>query len=133
MALRQEDRRTNPPMKIWNKRINEAHTWHDLLQVARDYIAALEPQEWASVPPVARPDRIKGIDDITFWHDRLENEYLRIAARPDVPDAFRHMLGFFRALAERASEMYGTATPPGQEADNDGDATRPPRDARARD
>jgi len=125
-------------MKIWHKRIKAAHTWHELLQVARDYIAALEPHEWASVPPAARPDRIKGIDDITFWHHRLEDEFLPIAARTDVPDSFRHMLGFFRALSERASEMYGNATPPGQEAENDGDGAgeprdaRPPRDARAR-
>lgn len=118
-------------MKFWHKRIQEAHTWHELLQVARDYIAALEPHEWASVPRKARPDRIKGIDDISFWHQRLEDEFLPVAGRADVPDAFHHMLGFFRAASQRASEMYGSATPPATDAENDGDHS--PRDARARD
>ena len=120
-------------MKIWHKRIKEAHTWQELLQVARDYLAAFEPQEWASVPAAARPDHIKGIDDIAFWHQRLEDEYIPVASRPDVPDTFRHMLGFFRAAAERAAEMHGNATPPSQSAENDGDGGRTPRDARARD
>src|SRR5437868_10154065 len=79
------------PMKVWHTRIRNAHTWHDLLQVVRDYIAGLEPQEWASVPAAARPDRIKGIDDIAYWHQRLEDEFLPVAGRSDVPDAFRHM------------------------------------------
>jgi len=119
-------------MRIWNKRIREAHTWQDLLQVVRDYIAGLEPHEWASVPAAARPDRVKGIDDIFFWHQKLEDEFLPVASRTNVSDAFRHMLGIFRAAAERASEMHGHATPPGQDADNDGDGGHVPRDARAR-
>ena len=120
-------------MKIWHTRIRNAHTWQELLQVARDYIASLEPQQWASVPAHARPDRIKGIDDIDYWHRKLEDEFLSVASRTDIPDAFRHMVGFFRAAAERASELYGSATPPHQEAENDGEsADTPKRDARSR-
>ena len=119
-------------MKIWHTRIQGAHTWQELLQTVRDYIAALDPHEWNSVPATARPDRIKGIDDIDYWHRKLEDEYISCASRTDVPDAFRHMVGFFRSAAERASEMYGNATPPGQVADNDGDGGTPQRDARSR-
>ena len=120
-------------MKIWHTRIKDAHTWQELLHTVRDYIAALEPHEWASVPAPARPDRIKGIDDIDYWHRKLEDEFLTVASRTDVPDVFRHMVGFFRSAAERASEMYGNATPPNQNADNDGDGAIPPkRESRSR-
>ena len=112
-------------MKIWHKRIQGAHTWQELLLTVRDYIASLEPHEWHSVPAAARPDRIKGIDDIDYWHRKLEDEFLSVAQRADVPDALRHMAGFFRAAAERAAEMYGSATPPHHEADNDGDGAAP--------
>lgn len=118
-------------MRIWHKRIQNARTWNELLKAARDYVDSLEPHEWASIPSVARPERLKGIDDIAYWHQRLQDEFLAVASRPDVPDAFRHMVGFFRAAADRAEEMHGAATPPGQDAENDGDAT-PLREARAR-
>jgi len=117
-------------MKVWSTRIRNAHTWHELLQVVRDYMAALEPHEWASLPAAARPDRIKGIDDVFYWHQRLEDEFLPVAGRADVPDSFRRTLGFFRAAAERADEMVGSATPPDHDAENDGDGGRTPRDAR---
>jgi hypothetical protein len=119
-------------MKVWHKRIQDAHTWQELLQAARDYIATLTPHEWASIPGNARPDRIKGIDDIAFWHRRLEDEFLSVAARTDVSDTFRHVVGFFRAAAERADEMHGAATPPDHAAENDVDAAAPKRDARSR-
>jgi hypothetical protein len=119
-------------MRVWHKRIQEAHTWQELLQATRDYIAAFEPNEWHSVPKAARPDRIKGIDDIAYWHRRLEEEYLPVASRADIPDAFRAMLGFFRAASERAAEMHGSATPPHQDAENDGDGGTPRRESQSR-
>lgn len=118
-------------MKHWHKRIQEARTWHELLLVVREYIASLEPHQWAAVPAKARPDRIKGIDDVSYWRERLEAEFLPVAGRADVSDSFRHMLGFFQAAADRAAEMYGRATPPAQGADNDGESDDAPLQGRA--
>jgi len=119
-------------MRIWHTHIRNANNWHQLLQVMRDFIASLEPHEWADVPKSCRPDRLKGVDDIHYWHRRLEEEFLPVAAKPETSDTHRRMLGIFRAAVERASEFYGAATPPGESATNDDSGSAPPRDARAR-
>ena len=106
-------------MKAWHQQILDARSWPDLLQVARDYIASYEPGEWASLPPNCRPDRIKGVDDLEYWRQCLADEYLRVASQPRGNDVLRRMLAFFTAAAERADELYGTATPPGEGAMND--------------
>jgi hypothetical protein len=118
-------------MRHWHTHIRNATTWQQLLQVARDYLASLEPREWAEVPEACRPTRIKGVDDIDYWHRRLQDEFLPVASRPDVTDAHRRMLGFFRAAAERAQEFYGVATPPSEGATNDDSGAVPPKDASA--
>lgn len=106
-------------MKIWHQRIVEARTWKELLDAAREYLASLSPHEWASIPRNCRPDRIKGIDDLEFWHRRLAEEYLEVAATSQATDMHRAMLAFFTAAAERAGELYGDALSPDQEAVND--------------
>ena len=115
-------------MKAWHKQILEARSWQDLLQVTRDYIASFGPEEWATLPAHCRPDRIKGVDDLEYWRQCLADEYLRVASQPRGNDVLRAMLGFFTAAAERADELCGTATPPGEGAVND-DSGSPPRRA----
>lgn len=102
-------------MKVWQHHVVEARTWQDLLIAAREYIASLTPQEWASVPHDCRPERIKGIDDLDFWHQRLAGEYLDIPSTSKATDTHREMLAFFSAAAERASELYaGSESNPGR-------------------
>ena len=106
-------------MQTWNRLIRDARDWHQLLQVARDYVAQLEPAEWYSIPEEARPLRIKGIDDLEYWRQKLGDAFLEVASKPQVNEVHRAMLAFFTAAAERASEMYGTATSPETGATND--------------
>jgi hypothetical protein len=119
-------------MKIWHQRIVDAGTWKELLDAAREYLASLTPHEWASIPRNCRPDRIKGIDDLEFWHRRLAEEYLELAATAQTTDMHRAMLAFFTAAAERAGELYGDALPHDEDAVNDrADALREQRKDRA--
>jgi hypothetical protein len=112
-------------MKGWYEQITRARSWGELLEVARSYLASLSPHEWNSVPDKCRPDRIKGIDDLQHWQECLANAYLEVAAADHASEIHRDMLAFFTAAAERASEMVGAASPPGEEATNDGpSATR---------
>lgn len=106
-------------MNGWNRLIRDARDWHDLLQIARDYVAQLEPWEWHSIPEEARPTRIKGTDDLEFWRQKLADAYLEVASQPQVNEVLRGLLAFFTSAAERAGEMYGTATPPEKSATND--------------
>lgn len=92
-------------MNVWNQQINESSGAEQLVVIARNYIASLSPAEWSSVPRACRPDRIKGVDDLAFWHRRLTDEYLGIASTAQGNEMLRDMLAFFTAATERSAEF----------------------------
>jgi hypothetical protein len=110
----------------WHKEIRAARNWQELLALARDYVAKLSPEEVGTLPPTCREIRIKGTDDLHFWHERLAEEFFARAARGDPSDAHRLLLDFFTTAAERASELCGTATGADAAATNDGFAAASP-------
>jgi hypothetical protein len=69
------------------------------------------------LPPTCREIRIKGSDDLYFWHERLAEEYFERASRGDPSDAHRDMLDFFTVAADRASELGASATSEGMTDD----------------
>ena len=95
----------------WNKEIRAARNWQELLALARDFVAKLTPDEVATLPPNCREIRIKGNDDIYFWHERLAEEFFARASRGDPTRAHRDLLDFFTMAAERASEIAGAPAP----------------------
>ncbi len=103
----------------WHKEIRAARNWQELLALARDFVATLSPVEVVTLPPTCREIRIKGTDDLHFWHERLAEEFFARAARGDPSDAHRNLLDFFTTAAERASELCGTAST-SDAATNDG-------------
>ena len=102
----------------WHKEIRAARSWQELLALARDFVAQLSPEEVATLPPTCREIRIKGSDDLYFWHERLAEEYFARASRGDPSEAHRDMLDFFTIAADRASELVGSEISEG--ATNDG-------------
>ena len=102
----------------WHKEIRAARTWQELLALARDFVAKMTPEEVVTLPPTCREIRIKGIDDLYFWHERLAEEFFARASRGDPTHAHRDMLDFFTVASERASELCGTAVP--EDAINEG-------------
>lgn len=96
-------------MKVWQQQISEARGWEELLDVARAYLASLSPDEWNGLPATCKPKRIKGIDDLAYWHERMANEFVQVAKDPD-DEGLRRMLVFFTAAAERAAELCGNAS-----------------------
>ena len=103
----------------WTRQIRAARTWQELLNLARDFVAALAPAEVASLPDSCRQIRIKGTDDLYFWHERLAEEFFARASHGDPSDVHRELLDFFTVAAERASELCGSAEP-GESAPNEG-------------
>ncbi len=103
----------------WHKEVRGARTWQELLALAKDFVAKLSPKDVATLPATCREIRIKGTDDLHFWHERLAEEFFARAAKDDPSDAHRALLDFFTVAAERASELCGTA-PPAEAARNDG-------------
>ena len=92
----------------WHKEIRAARNWQELLGLARDFVAKLTPAEVATLPPTCREIRIKGTDDLHFWHERLAEEFFARASRGDPSRAHRDLLDFFTVAAERATEISGT-------------------------
>jgi len=92
----------------WHKEIRAARSWQELLALARDFVARLSPEEVATLPPTCREIRIKGSDDLYFWHERLAEEYFARASRGDPSEVHRDTLDFFTVAAERASELGGS-------------------------
>lgn len=92
----------------WNKEIRASRNWQELLALARDFVAKLAPDEVVTLPPTCREIRIKGTDDIHFWHERLAEEFFARASRGDPSRAHRDLLDFFTMAAERAVEIART-------------------------
>jgi hypothetical protein len=69
----------------------------------------MTPEEIGTLPPTCREMRIKGVDDLYFWHERLAEEFFDRASRGDPSHTHRDMLDFFTVASERASELCGTA------------------------
>jgi len=103
----------------WHKQIRAARNWQELLALAREFVAKLTPDEVVTLPATCREIRIKGTDDLYFWHERLAEEFFARASRGDPSEAHRDLLDFFTVAAERASELCGDASHE-QAATNDG-------------
>ena len=89
----------------WHKEIRAARNSLELLGLARDFVAKLTPAEVATLPATCREIRIKGADDILFWHERLAEEFFARASRGDPSRAHRDLLDFFTMAAERVAEI----------------------------
>ena len=91
----------------WDARIEDSASHMDLLGTARDYLASWEPEELALIPDPARPQRIKGADDLTYWHQRLIDCYCGTPLRNGQIEKVREMLRFFAFAVQRAYELDG--------------------------
>ena len=94
-------------MNGWYEKLEECGTNEDLLAIARDYLAGWDAVDLALVPEQARPLRIKGIDDLAYWHQRLVDCYCSGAATGDGSEKVRDMLQFFAFAIQRAAELAG--------------------------
>ena len=103
-------------MKAWTARIEDSASHMDLLAAARDFLDSFEPGELALIPERARPHRIKGVDDLTFWHGRLVDCYCATPLRNVEMEKVREMLRFFAFALQRAYELDGEPPITGHEA-----------------
>ena len=94
-------------MNGWNTRIEEATSQMDLLGVAREFLDGWEPEDLAQLPETARPQRIKGVDDFTYWHQKLVDCFCSSNHSVDDNGKIRDMLHFFAFAVQRAAELEG--------------------------
>jgi hypothetical protein len=92
-------------MKSWNARIEESTNPLDLVGVARDFLDGWEAEDLALVPEAARPQRIKGVDDLAYWHQKLVDCFCTSSLTREENAKVRDMLRFFAFAAQRSVEI----------------------------
>jgi hypothetical protein len=103
-------------MTSWNARIEEATNPMDLLAVAREFLDGWEAADLARIPEAARPLRIKGVDDLPYWHQKLVECYCTSKGSLEEMQKVRDMLHFFAFAVQRSVELEGLPPVPGHEA-----------------
>lgn len=94
-----------------HQRIARADSPDELLHITRDYLASWPPEALGKVPEECRPARVKGLDDLYFWRDRLVDTYCGGAVRTDNDSLIRELLAFFAAASDRAQDLKQTFDP----------------------
>ena len=94
-------------MKSWSARIEEAGNPMDLLSVARDFLDSWEHEDLALIPEEARPRRVKGVDDLAYWHQKLVNSFCNASLEAAQAIKVREMLRFFSFAVQRSVELEG--------------------------
>ena len=94
-------------MLHWHQRIEVSADAEDLIAVAREFVASWEPEELAHVPAHVRPTRVKGTDDLAYWHQRLVDCYVTSGASGEGSEQVRSLLHFFATALQKAAELRG--------------------------
>ena len=58
------------------KRIAAARSCEELVELANDYLASWDHCDLALLPDVCRPTRVRDVDDLFYWNDRLSETYV---------------------------------------------------------
>jgi hypothetical protein len=98
----------------WLQKIGNTRNHYELLNLAREYLAAWYHGDLAQIDEACRPTRIKGVDDLHFWSERLAEGYCGDAVLGDRPDLHREMLTFFMEASRRAGQLRDSPSPLGE-------------------
>ncbi|HET9577503.1 MAG TPA: hypothetical protein VFP44_06720 [Usitatibacter sp.] len=99
----------------WLALVAKAHSPRELCEITRYFLASITPEEWSTVPPQCWP-KVKAVDDLRFWHDRLADEFCTTAVGPGPSRTHRELMTFFSAVIERLVQVE---TPLEDTASND--------------
>jgi len=80
----------------WQERFDGAATEAEVVDVVRDYVATLTPQEVGSLPPALRPGKIVDANDITTYAFDLVREECH-------DEGIQHMVQRLAHILSRAS------------------------------
>ena len=92
-------------MNSWHHAIAHAADRKALAALVNDYLAMWSPMEMALIPADCRPDRIRGIEDIDYWRERLSDTYLSGGVHREDGGALSRLIAFFSTAADRVAEL----------------------------
>ena len=93
----------------WQDRLDDATSVHDVVEVARDYLATWDHHEIAALPEPCRPGKIVDENDITSYalllvQNECEHNTPAVAL-------MQKMATFFSNASVRVTEIIGKAGP----------------------
>lgn len=92
-------------MVPWHGKIDGVTSHEALLELARDYLDTWSAGDLALVPEACRPTRIKGVDDLHYWHQCLVDAYCAGAIADRGGEHVRDLLAFFVFAVQRAIDL----------------------------
>ena len=94
----------------WQERLDCATTEHEVLDVVRDYVATVSPEEFASLPPALRPGKIVDANDVTTYAFDLVREECHDEGMQHIVQRMGHILS--RASIRLSEIMVVEHKPP---------------------
>lgn len=85
----------------WRDAIDAAATEHELMSVARSFVAGVPEGELAALPAGWKPRRLRSAHDVSLITFRLAQAYCRPALDAVRERSVRSMLAFFQPLSQR--------------------------------
>jgi len=102
---------------IWLQKIRAARSEPELVALCREYLAGWYHGDLAQIAEECRPTRVRDVEDIVYWNDRLAECFCERAALAEKPDRHREMLAFFTEATRRVNTLPGAkpASPVGED------------------
>jgi hypothetical protein len=93
-------------MIAWHDRILSTKTPDELLTIAREFLATLDPDDFPGTPLWLHGIRVKGVDDLGYWQARLVEEYCGGGALRESEAALvSPLLAFFTMASSHATHI----------------------------
>ena len=89
----------------WMSKIRTVRSDEELVALCREYLASWYHGDLAQIAEECRPTRVRDVDDIAYWNERLAEGFCERAVHAEKPDRHREMLAFFMEAARRAAEL----------------------------
>jgi hypothetical protein len=79
----------------WHRSVDGVETVDEVVDLTRDYLATLKPDDFAHLPRACRSLRVKAEDDIEYWTLKLSQRHMPADSGVDADrtqDIFNHLL-----------------------------------------
>lgn len=90
----------------WQDRLDDASTVHDVVEIARDFLATWDRFEIAALPEACRAGKIFDANDVTSYAFQLRSHECETDS--DAAPLIHRMASFFSNASVRLSEILGT-------------------------
>jgi hypothetical protein len=87
----------------WHGQLDDASTVHDVVEIARDFLASWDRHEIASLPEACRPGKLFDANDVTSYAFQLVQH--DCGSDADAAPLVHKMAGFFSYASIRLSKV----------------------------